>query len=104
MSCPVKTSLLTLEDMKADETFKTLPIVRKNMQGINGVELYPSVYNRLVTRTKANVLLLEYETTEGDDVYTCEKDVENRDEHYEREDVHEAERIRHEAGRSADVD
>ena len=78
MSCPIKTSLLTLEDMKADETFKTLPIVRKNMQGINGVELYPSVYNRLVTRTKANVLLLEYETTEGDDVYTCEKDVENK--------------------------
>ena len=48
------------------------------MQGINGVELYPSVYNYLVTKIKADVPLLEYEKTENDEAYTCEKDVENK--------------------------
>lgn len=78
MSHPVKIKSLTLEKMKKDPLIKQLPIVRKNMQGINGVELYPSVYNHLVSITKAKTLLLEYEKTEDDDKYTCEKDVENK--------------------------
>ena len=72
MSHPVKIKSLTLEKMKKDPLIKQLPIVRKNMQGINGVELYPSVYNHLVSITKAKTLLLEYEKTEDDDKYICE--------------------------------
>ena len=78
MSYPVKIKPLTLEQMKKDALIKQLPIVRKNMQGINGVELYPSIYNHLVSKTKAKTLLLEYEKTEDDDKYACEKDVENK--------------------------
>ena len=78
MAHPVKIRPLTLEKIKKDSILKQLPIVKKNMQGINGVELYPSVYNHLVSKTKAKTLLLEYEKTEDDDKYTCEKDVENK--------------------------
>lgn len=78
ISHAVSTIPFTLQEMRSDQVFKELPIVRKNMQGINGVELYPSVYNYLVTKIKADVPLLEYEKTENDEAYTCEKDVENK--------------------------
>lgn len=78
ISQPVKIPSFSLEDMRKDSFFKTLPIVRKNMQGVNGVELLPSVYNHLLDKTKAQVLRLEYEKTEDDDEYTREKDVENK--------------------------
>ena len=78
ISKPVKISSFSLDDMRKDPIFKELQIVRKNMQGINGVELFPSVYNHLLKKTKAKALRLEYEKTEGDDKYSCEKDVENK--------------------------
>ena len=78
ISQPVKTKPFTLAQMKSDQVFKSLPIVRKNMQGINGIELYPSVYNHLVAKTKASALLLEYEKAEKDEEFSCEKDVENK--------------------------
>jgi len=78
ISQAVSTTPFTLQEMRSDQIFKELPIVRKNMQGINGVELYPSVYNYLVAKVKAAVPLLEYEKTENDEEYTCEKDVENK--------------------------
>lgn len=68
----------TLQEMRKDPIFKDLPIVKKNMQGINGVELYPSVYNRLVSVTGSKALLLEYEKENNNEEYTCEKDVENK--------------------------
>lgn len=75
---PIKIPSFSLEDMRKDALFKGLPIVRKNMQGLNGVELLPSVYNHLLDKTKAQALRLEYEKTEDDDEYTREKDVENK--------------------------
>jgi len=48
------------------------------MQGVNGIELYPSVYNHLLDKMKANAPRLEFDKTEEDDEYTCEKDVENK--------------------------
>ncbi len=78
ISHPVKIRPFSLEDMRKDTLFKKLPIVRKNMQGVNGVELLPSVYNHLLDKTKAQVLRLEYEKTKDDDEYTREKDVENK--------------------------
>ncbi len=78
ISNPVRIPAFSLDEMRKDSFFKLLPIVRKNMQGVNGVELYPSVYNHLLDRTKAKALRLEYEKTEDDEEYTCEKDVENK--------------------------
>lgn len=78
ISQPVKVSPFSLEEMRKDKVFKALPIVRKNMQGVNGIELYPSVYNHLLDKMKANAPRLEFDKTEEDDEYTCEKDVENK--------------------------
>ena len=48
------------------------------MQGINGVELYPSEYNHLINCAKANCLKLEYEIPEcKDNNLMREKDVED---------------------------
>ncbi|MGN0457447.1 MAG: hypothetical protein ACI4IL_00555 [Eubacterium sp.] len=65
-------------DMEQDSVFKDLPIVRKNMQGVNGVELSPSQYNHLVEITKADVPKLEYTVINNDVAFTREKDVENK--------------------------
>lgn len=56
-----------------DSVFKELPIVRKNMQGINGVELYPSTYNHLLDMAKSDLARLEYVVDEADDIYAREK-------------------------------
>ena len=76
ISKPVEIKLLTLNEIRKDCVFKDLPIVRKNMQGINGVELYPSAYNHLVEISKANVPVLEYIRTSTDSEYINEKAVE----------------------------
>ena len=39
---------ITFEDLKADPFMCQLPIVRKNLQGINGVELKPNEYSMLL--------------------------------------------------------
>ena len=78
LSSPVEINPFTLADIKKDRYFKDLPIVRKNMQGINGVELKPSVYNHLVKISKAKVNTLEYVETESVGEYSREKDVEEK--------------------------
>ena len=52
--------------------------MRKNMQGVNGVELKPSVYNYLVKKSGAQVNTLEYVETKSGGEYTREKDVEEK--------------------------
>ena len=54
ISSPVGIKPFSLAEIKKDPVFKELPIVRKNMQGINGVELKPSVYNYLVKKSGAH--------------------------------------------------
>ena len=78
ISSPVSINPIPLTIIKKDKVFKELPIVRKNMQGINGVELRPSVYNYLVKKSKAKVKSLEYIETKSNGDYTCEKDVETK--------------------------
>lgn len=68
---------ITLKQLHQDAFFKDLPIVRKNMQGINGVELLPSVYNHLLDITGCDVQRLEYIIEEKGTSYLREKDVEN---------------------------
>ena len=48
------------------------------MQGINGVELFPSVYNHLLNIAKSNLPKLEFTINNNDMVFSREKDVENK--------------------------
>ena len=75
---PQKIKQITQKQLQKDSVFKELPIVRKNMQGINGVELYPSTYNHLLDMAKSDLARLEYVVDEADGIYAREKDVENK--------------------------
>lgn len=48
------------------------------MQGINGVELYPSIYNHLLDMAKSDLPRLEYVVDETEGIYAREKDVEDQ--------------------------
>lgn len=48
------------------------------MQGLNGVELLPSVYNHLLDMAKSDLPRLEFIITDNDLVLSREKDVENK--------------------------
>lgn len=78
ISKPQKIKPISQEDMKQDPVFSELPIVKKNMQGVNGVELYPSVYNRLIDLTAADVPKLEFVEHKNNVHLVREKDVENQ--------------------------
>ena len=78
ISEPTEIKPITLSGLRSDRIFKELPIVRKNMQGINGVELYPSAYNHLVKVSKAKVPMLEYNETKTDGEFINEKAVETK--------------------------
>ena len=78
IACPQKINRITQNQLQNDLMFKELPIVRKNMQGINGVELYPSTYNHLLDMAKSNLARLEYVVDETDNNLAREKDVENK--------------------------
>lgn len=75
---PVKIKQITLKQLQKDEIFKNIPLVRKNMQGINGVEIKPSEYNHLMDLVKAEVPRLEFIITNGDEEFVNEKDIENK--------------------------
>lgn len=74
---PTAIKRITQKQLKEDAVFKDIPIVRKNMQGINGVELLPSQYNHLMNMANADVPRLEYTVIDNDLTFTREKDVEN---------------------------
>ena len=75
---PVKVKQIPLSKIKNDSVLGKMPIVKKNMQGINGVELHPSEYNHIVDLTCANVPKLEYVIVSGAAVYENEKAVEEK--------------------------
>ena len=77
---PKKISQVTQKTMKSDKILKEMPIVKKNMQGINGVELMPSQYNHILDLAKApkDVLRLDFESVNSDESLKNEKDVENK--------------------------
>lgn len=77
---PKKISQVTQKEMKSDKILKEMPIVKKNMQGINGVELMPSQYNHILDLAKApkDVLRLDFESVNSDESLKNEKDVENK--------------------------
>ena len=75
---PVKVKRMNIKQIKKDKVLSKMPIVKGNMQGINGVELKPSDYNYIVDKTKAKVKKLEYEEISIDNDYENEKAVEER--------------------------
>lgn len=67
----------TIREIKEDRRLADLPLVRKNMQGINGVEIPPSIYNYLQQLTATPTPPIEY-LAERDSPDICtEKDVED---------------------------
>lgn len=76
---PVVIKKISQKRLQRDEIFKSVPIVRKNMQGINGVELKPSEYNHLMDMAGATgIPRLQFTLTDEGTDLTNEKDVENK--------------------------
>jgi len=75
---PVKGKRIPLQRIKGDAVLGKMPIVKKNMQGINGIELRPSEYNRIVDLTCTGVPKLESATVSSATVYENEKAVEEK--------------------------
>lgn len=75
---PVKVKNISQKKLQSDSVFKQLPIVKKNMQGINGVELYPSVYNHLLDIAKSNLPKFDFAIDNSYSDLKREKDVEDK--------------------------
>lgn len=77
---PCKINRISQKQIESDHVLRELPIVKKNMQGINGVELYPSVYNHLLDMADSDLPRLEFSINSDNDnlVLVREKDVENK--------------------------
>lgn len=75
---PEKLKRLSLKKIQSDSIFKDLPIVRKNMQGINGVELKPSVYNHILDVAGSDLSRLDFGFNNDESDFKREKDVEDK--------------------------
>ena len=73
---PVQINEISLDTLRKDTVLSAMPIVRKNMQGVNGVELKPSEFNRILDLAGATLPRLEYEVPDNGSQFTKEKDVE----------------------------
>lgn len=71
-------SRVSLHDLRNDSVFQTLPIVQKNMQGINGVEIPPSAYNHLLDISQCDLPRMACPHDSPDTTYLTEKDVERK--------------------------
>lgn len=47
---------MTLKQMKSDKIVGKLPIVNKNMQGVNGTEIKPSIYNYMIDKAHSKII------------------------------------------------
>lgn len=54
VSNPIKIEGMTIKELKTDPITKDEPIVRKNMQGVNGTPIRPSVYNHILDICKTD--------------------------------------------------
>ena len=75
---PKKLSRIPLAEIKSDSILSKMPIVAKNMQGINGVELKPSEYNYIVSKAGKDLPRLENALSENEGQFANEKDVEEK--------------------------
>lgn len=74
---PIKVRHLSLDQIKSDPVLGEMPIVKKNMQGINGVELKPSEYNHILDACECQTIRMDYSVVSADGEYATEKEVEN---------------------------
>lgn len=49
---PIEIDGMTINQLKADEITSKLPIVKKNLQGINGTHIPPTIYNHILDTAK----------------------------------------------------
>ena len=75
---PRKVRRLGIKQLKSDPILGQMPIVLRNMQGVNGVELMPSEYNHIVNLTEGDVPLLESVMDSGASTFENEKAVEEK--------------------------
>ena len=75
---PQKIDAVSLSTLRQDSFLSAIPIVRKNMQGVNGVELKPSEFNHLMELGNNSEIRLEYVTTAKESECSTEKEVEDR--------------------------
>ena len=75
---PRKVRRLGIKQLKSDHILGKMPIVLRNMQGVNGVELMPSEYNRIVNLTEGDFPLLESVMDSGASTFENEKAVEEK--------------------------
>ncbi|MGN0527669.1 MAG: type I restriction enzyme HsdR N-terminal domain-containing protein [Eubacterium sp.] len=73
---PYKIKRVSKNKLEKDKILRNIGIIRKNMQGINGVELKPSEYNHLMDLAKAPDLKLKYAQPIADVEISREEDVE----------------------------
>lgn len=78
MGNPVKIDRISLSALKEDPKLNTLSIVKRNMQGVNGYELSPSIYNYIVDMCNVTVNKFEILNFKTDDYIHVEKDVEDK--------------------------
>lgn len=78
ISRPIKIKAVTQNQIKDDPILGSLPIVKKNMQGINGVELMPSEYNRVMDMAQTDVFRFEHDEAKQVTGIKREKDVEDK--------------------------
>ena len=72
---PQRLKSVPIDRLRDDKITGKMPIVKKNMQGINGIELKPSEYNRILQMGRSKALKLEsFAASEGE--YSTEKEVE----------------------------
>ncbi|MCM1579443.1 MAG: hypothetical protein NC078_11655 [Ruminococcus sp.] len=67
---------MTLTEMAADKMWGELPIVHKKMQGVNGTEISPEIYNYLLDRAKSKILKIAYRYKQTNVKIENEHDVE----------------------------
>lgn len=76
ISNPTKVHKIRLKKLKSNRRLKKMSIVRKNMQGINGTEIYPSDYNYLLDLMKSNLERIDFGILKGKTEYKDEHDFE----------------------------
>ena len=75
---PQKIKEVDLSTLRQDSILSAMTIVRKNMQGVNGVELKPSEFNHLMELGNNSEIRLEYVSTTKESECSTEKEVEDR--------------------------
>lgn len=78
ISKPHKIKRISYRELNQNQIFNQLPIVKKNMQGLNGVEIMPSVYNYLLKLAETDLPHIESFECSARITLSREKDVENQ--------------------------